>query len=587
VLKLETDPRTSFRKSPSSGMRGNHQTAVAVANPYFQWDIPSENLEVLLHLNVVELAEATTNRAGNGYAAGVLLGRVQASRKSKIVIEGLESATPEEGAPESPFKDRQAVTLFLERVQSRSGRLSVMGFYRSCGREGAALNPDDLNMLTCSAESSNDAVGSASTDAGNGRTPPLEVVSRTANQKNAERLFLMIEPRGTRGSNASIYLSRKGMVLWQSPRIPLHRTELARIGSVCQVPGAGIREVSAPRGPAVSPIEPEKAKKRTLTAMAVIAAVALISLFRWSGLQGLVTPATHAEINYEQPIGLQAEKKGADWQVRWNKSSYALRQAKKTRVEIEDGLIRKEFAPSAAELANGTILYSPDTDNVVLTMETESDQPDKSFRETVRLISALPPEPRMNDGLSTASPRPLPRKPEPKSSTTAPPLVPTRSERKNSRPIDTREAASTNTPPPLPPDQAEPTSMPDNASVPNATPENLPVLSVLLADLPNGLSKRNDLKSADSEGPQRPELISRTNPIYPEEAKTKHVEGTVEVGFRITSDGDVENVKVLSGDPVLAEATVRAVRGWKYKPARLGGLPAEVPGHVVVKFSLK
>jgi len=129
--------------------------------------------------------------------------------------------------------------------------------------------------------------------------------------------------------------------------------------------------------------------------------------------------------------------------------------------------------------------------------------------------------------------------------------------------------------------------MPDNASVPNATPENLPVLSVLLADLPNALSKRNDLKSADSEGPQRPELISRTNPIYPEEAKTKHVEGTVEVGFRITSDGDVENVKVLSGDPVLAEATVRAVRGWKYKPARLGGLPAEVPGHVVVKFSLK
>lgn len=587
MLKLETDPRTPLRESQFRRMKSNVQTTAALANPYFRWDIPSENLEVLLHLNVVELAEVTTNRAGNSCAAGVLLGRVEESKQTKIVIEGLEPATPVEGAVESPFKDRQAVTLFLERVQSRSGRLSTLGFYRSCGREGAALNPDDLGMLTCCTDNSRETVGSASTDEGNGRRPKLGVVTRAANQKNAERLFLMIEPGGTWGSNASIYLSRKGMVLWQSPRIPLHRTDLARIGSICQVPGAGIREVRAPRIPAPPSVKLEKTKKRRpLVAVAVIAAVVLASLLRLSGLQGFVTPSTRPEINYEQPIGLQAEKKGADWQIHWNQSSYALRQAKKTRVEIEDGLIRKEFGPSAAELASGTILYSPDTDNVVLTMETESDRPETSFRETVRLISALLPEPTMNDRLPTVSPRLLAKKAGPASSTATPPQVPTRSEKKDSRLAETLAEVRAKTPPPHAPHQKEVTSTSDDGA-PGATLGNLPVLSVLLSEPPSTITKRNDLKSAPSEGPQRAELISQTNPVYPEEAKAKHVEGTVEVGFRITSDGDVENVKVLSGDPVLAEATVRAVRGWKYKPARLGGLPAEVPGHVVVKFSLK
>jgi TonB family protein len=82
------------------------------------------------------------------------------------------------------------------------------------------------------------------------------------------------------------------------------------------------------------------------------------------------------------------------------------------------------------------------------------------------------------------------------------------------------------------------------------------------------------------------ELISRINPIYPEEAKGKKIEGNVELQFKISRDGEVKNLVVKKGDPLLAEAALRAVKGWRYKPALLDGSPTEAQGQVAVNFRL-
>src|SRR3954469_5511746 len=54
-------------------------------------------------------------------------------------------------------------------------------------------------------------------------------------------------------------------------------------------------------------------------------------------------------------------------------------------------------------------------------------------------------------------------------------------------------------------------------------------------------------------------------PVYPELAKQNHITGSVKLEVVITPQGGVKAVKVLGGNPVLADAAERAVKNWKYE----------------------
>jgi TonB family protein len=54
-------------------------------------------------------------------------------------------------------------------------------------------------------------------------------------------------------------------------------------------------------------------------------------------------------------------------------------------------------------------------------------------------------------------------------------------------------------------------------------------------------------------------------PVYPELAKQNHITGSVKLEVVITPQGGVRTVKVLGGNPVLADAAERAVKNWKYE----------------------
>ena len=70
------------------------------------------------------------------------------------------------------------------------------------------------------------------------------------------------------------------------------------------------------------------------------------------------------------------------------------------------------------------------------------------------------------------------------------------------------------------------------------------------------------------DGVSRPEIISATHPVYTELARRARVTGTVIVEAIINEQGDIENVRVLKGQPMgLDQAAVEAVKTWMFKPA--------------------
>jgi len=81
------------------------------------------------------------------------------------------------------------------------------------------------------------------------------------------------------------------------------------------------------------------------------------------------------------------------------------------------------------------------------------------------------------------------------------------------------------------------------------------------------------------------QIVYKTQPIYPEEAKAAHIEGAVRLHAIISKTGDVDSLQVLSGPPELCDSAIDAVRQWKYKPYLLNGEPIEVDTTITVNYS--
>ena len=89
-----------------------------------------------------------------------------------------------------------------------------------------------------------------------------------------------------------------------------------------------------------------------------------------------------------------------------------------------------------------------------------------------------------------------------------------------------------------------------------------------------------------SSGVQSGLLIRKVQPTYPPLARQARIQGTVVLQAQISKTGDIENLQLVSGHPMLAPAAIEAVKQWKYKPYLLNGEPVEVETTVQVNFSL-
>jgi TonB family protein len=114
------------------------------------------------------------------------------------------------------------------------------------------------------------------------------------------------------------------------------------------------------------------------------------------------------------------------------------------------------------------------------------------------------------------------------------------------------------------------------------------VQSMILLAFDGGVGKRApvlmDAVRVSSEAEARLLVQPVAQPVYPPIARAAHVEGTVVLRALISKSGDVEDVQVISGPPMLTAAAMDAVKQWKYRPYLLNGMPEVVQTTINVNF---
>jgi periplasmic protein TonB len=82
-------------------------------------------------------------------------------------------------------------------------------------------------------------------------------------------------------------------------------------------------------------------------------------------------------------------------------------------------------------------------------------------------------------------------------------------------------------------------------------------------------------------------LVRRVEPEYPAIARNTRTSGPVVLSAIIATDGSIQSLKIVSGNPLLVGAALAAVRQWRYKPTLLDGEPVEVETLITVNFVLQ
>ena len=87
-----------------------------------------------------------------------------------------------------------------------------------------------------------------------------------------------------------------------------------------------------------------------------------------------------------------------------------------------------------------------------------------------------------------------------------------------------------------------------------------------------------------------PVVLKSVNPIYPDEARAKRIQGVVELEALVLEDGTVGEVTVtksLDRTYGLDDAAVAAMRQWVFKPGQKDGKNVRVLVTVEMTFALK
>jgi protein TonB len=83
-----------------------------------------------------------------------------------------------------------------------------------------------------------------------------------------------------------------------------------------------------------------------------------------------------------------------------------------------------------------------------------------------------------------------------------------------------------------------------------------------------------------------PKAIVQTHPNYPPLARQARVQGQVLVDAILDEQGNVIDMKVVSGPPLLYQAALDALKTWKYEPTYLNDQPIAVEMIVTITFQL-
>lgn len=81
-------------------------------------------------------------------------------------------------------------------------------------------------------------------------------------------------------------------------------------------------------------------------------------------------------------------------------------------------------------------------------------------------------------------------------------------------------------------------------------------------------------------------LVNRVEPVFPAILRQLHRNARVELRALIGTDGTIQSLKAVSGDPLCVQSALDAVRQWRYKPTLLNGQPVEVDTFITVIYTV-
>ncbi len=101
----------------------------------------------------------------------------------------------------------------------------------------------------------------------------------------------------------------------------------------------------------------------------------------------------------------------------------------------------------------------------------------------------------------------------------------------------------------------------------------------------------------NAQGPSKPRVVNiatidpallvyRVEPVYPPLAKQIHEEGRVELRAIIATDGTIQSLEIVGGDPMFYLSAKDAVSQWHYKPTILNGQAVEIDTHITVIYTM-
>jgi len=84
-----------------------------------------------------------------------------------------------------------------------------------------------------------------------------------------------------------------------------------------------------------------------------------------------------------------------------------------------------------------------------------------------------------------------------------------------------------------------------------------------------------------------PTLLKKAVPVYPQEANSRRVQGTVNVKATVGVEGHVESMQLIDGPILLRQAAFDAINQWIYRPFDVMGQPRRVEVETRVVFTLR
>jgi protein TonB len=87
-----------------------------------------------------------------------------------------------------------------------------------------------------------------------------------------------------------------------------------------------------------------------------------------------------------------------------------------------------------------------------------------------------------------------------------------------------------------------------------------------------------------SQGVTEGRILQRITPEYPAIARAARIQGQVVLNAIISKTGEIQNLTLVSGHPMLVPAAIKAVQQWRYRPYLLNGEPVEVETTITVSF---